>query len=58
MICNAPINHIRNLDVALNSDHGPQTSPITPDPPPPTNHAILLLTATFQLAIQENATLK
>ena len=55
MICNTPINHIRNLDVALNSDHGPQTSPITADRPMPIDHAIVLLTKAFQFAIQDNA---
>ena len=40
------------LDLALNSNHGPQTSPITTDRQPPANYAILFLTA-FQLAIQE-----
>ena len=54
MICNMPINHIHNLDVALNSNHGPQILPITPDDLSPANHAILFLTAVFQLAIQEN----
>ena len=54
MICNTTITHVLNLDVALNSDHGPQTSLITATCLPPTNHAILLLPATFQLAIQEN----
>ena len=54
MICNTPINHIRNLDVALNSDHGPQTSLITADLLPPANHAILFLTAAFKHPIQEN----
>ena len=54
MICNTPINHIRNLDVALNRDHGTQTSRTTTARPPPTNQTILLLTTAFQLAIQEN----
>ena len=54
MICNKPINHVRNLDVALNINHGPQVSPITTDRLAPANHAILFLTAVFQLAIQEN----
>ena len=53
MICNTLINHVRNLAMALNSNHGPQTSLITTDPLPPANHAILFLTAAFQLAIQE-----
>ena len=54
MICNTPLNHVRNLDVALNSNHGPQTSLITADRLLPANHAILFLIAAFQLAIQEN----
>ena len=52
----SPITHIRNLDVALNSSNGTPTSLTTTDrPQPPINHPILLLTATFQKAIQENA---
>ena len=47
MICNTLINHVRNLDMALNSNHVPQTSPITTDPLLPTNHTILFLTAAF-----------
>ena len=54
MICNTPINHVRNLDLALNTDHGPQASPIPTDHQPPPNHTILFLTTSFQLAIQEN----
>ena len=54
MICNTPINHVRNLDLALNTDHGPQASPIPTDRQPPPNHTILFLTTSFQLAIQEN----
>ena len=49
-----PINHVCNLDVALNSNHGPQILPITPDDLSPANHAILFLTAAFKHPIQEN----
>ena len=54
MICITPINHVRNLDVALDNNHGPRTSPTTTDRLPPVNHAILLLTDSFKLAIQDN----
>ena len=54
MICNTQINQVCNLDVALNSNNGPQTSQITAAHLLPTNHSILLLTPAFQLAIQEN----
>ena len=50
-----PITHIRNLDVALNgSNASPTSMTIANRPQPPTDHPILLLTAAFQLAIQEN----
>ena len=52
MICITPINHVRNLDVALDNDHDPRTSPTTANHSPPANHAILLLTKAFLLAIQ------
>ena len=49
------ITHISNLDVALNGSNASQTSPtIANRPQPPIDHPILLLTASFQLAIQEN----
>ena len=54
MICITPINHVRNLDMALNNDHNPRTSPTTADCPPPADHAILLLTKAFRFAIQAN----
>ena len=56
MICSTLINHVCNLDMALNSDHASQTSLITAACPLPTNHAILFLTLAFQLAIQKNNT--
>ena len=54
MICITPINHVPNLDMALDNDHDTGTSPITTNCSPPANHAILLLNDAFQLAIQEN----
>ena len=55
MICSTPINHVPNLDGALNSSNAPPTSLTTPDrPQPPINHPILTLTAAFLNAIQEN----
>ena len=54
MICITPINHVPNLDMALDNDHDTGTSPITTNCSPPANHAILLLTDAFQRAIQEN----
>ena len=56
MICITPINHVRNLDRALNNNNNPRTSLITADRPLPADHAIVLLTKAFQFAIQENAT--
>ena len=56
MICSTLINHVCNLDMALNSDHASQTSLITAACPLPTSHAILFLTFAFQLAIQKNNT--
>ena len=53
MICITPINHVLNLDVALDNDHGSRTSRITADHLPSANHTILLLTKVLQLAIQE-----
>ena len=53
MICSTPTNQVRNLDVALNSDYAP-TSPINPTRPLLIDHPIVLLTSTFQLAIQQN----
>ena len=48
------INHVRILDVTLNSSNAPQTSPPAADHPQPTdNHAIPLFTMAFQLDIQE-----
>ena len=59
MICSTLINHIGNLDVALNSSIAPPTSPTTPDcPQPPINHPILTLIATFLDAIQQNNMVK
>ena len=55
MICSTLNNHIHNLDVALNGSNDTPTSPTTTDRPQPLiNHPILILTATFQDAIQEN----
>ena len=54
MICITQINHVCNLDGALNNDNNPRTSPITADRPPPANYVILLLTKAFQFAIQAN----
>ncbi len=46
--------HPQPLNVALNSSNASSTSPTTADgPQPPTNHAILLPTAMFNIAIQE-----
>ena len=51
----SPITHIHNLDVALNGSNSSLTSPtIVNDPQPTTDHPVLLFTAAFQLAIQEN----
>ena len=36
MICSTPINHIHNLDLALNSSNAPPTSPTDP----PTNQSV------------------
>ena len=56
--CCTPSNHVRNLDDALNNSDGrPPTSPTSTTvnlPPPPPNHPIRLLTATFNDAIQRN----
>ena len=54
MICITPINHVRNLDMALNNDHNFRTSPTNADRPPPADHAILLLTKAFRFTIQAN----
>ena len=55
MICCTPTNHVCNLDAAMNNSDGPPTSPISLTtaelPPPPPNHLILRLTATFKDAI-------
>ena len=46
--------HPQPLNVALNSSIASSTSPTTADrPQPPANHAILLLAAMFNVAIQE-----
>ena len=50
----SPITHIRNLDVALNGSNATPTPLTTSLPQPPTDHPILLLTAVYQLAVQEN----
>ena len=55
IIGSIPINHICNLDVALNNRNAPQTSPTTTDHhQPAAKHATQILTAMFQIAIQGN----
>ena len=57
-ICCTPLNHVRNLDAALNNNDGSPDSPTsmttTKSPLPPTNHHIQILTAAFQEAILDN----
>ena len=55
MICSTLINHVRNLDMAMNNSNAPQTSLTTANSPQlPINHLILTLTTALQDAIQEN----
>ena len=58
LICCTPLNHVRNLDAALNNNDGSPDSPTsmttTKSPLPPTNHHIQILTAAFQDAILDN----
>ena len=55
MICSTRINHVRNLDMAMNNSNAPQTSLTTANSPQlPINHLILTLTTALQDAIQEN----
>ena len=58
-ICCSPNDHVRNLDDAINNSDGrPPASPTSTSafklPPPPTNHNIHVLTASFQAAILDN----
>ena len=55
MICITPINHVHNLDEALNKDNNPQTLLITDDRPLPADHAIVNLTNCFRFAIRAKA---
>ena len=58
MICPTPINHICNLDEALNYSEASPTSTTSAStfkhPPPPINHDIHIFTTAFQAAILEN----
>ena len=59
MTCCTPNTHVPNLDVALNSNNASPASANRPQQPVNhsqllINHPILILTAAFQEAIQEN----
>ena len=51
MICITPINHVRNLDEALNNNNNPRTLLITTDRSQPADHAIVNLTNSFRFAL-------
>jgi len=53
-ICPTPTNHVRDLTEEMGTDDPMPNLPTSSGLPPPPNHAILILTNAFKIAIKEN----
>ena len=54
IICLTPTNHVRDLNEEIGTNDSMPNLPTSSGLPPPPNHAILILTNAFKIAIKEN----